>query len=131
MINSGRITLTVTQPDTWHGMGNTNACNNPYVQCAWHDFTRGNARKVESNILTEALTENIGFVSLLLLCVGQHKCQFYVLYSFFYLCISVHIKGDALVEFNQSKFLVMIIDKLSWKDHISFVCKKSLVVSEL
>ena len=40
-------------------------------------------------------------------------------------CISLQIDGEALAEVNKSKFLGVIIDnKLSWKDHISFVCRK-------
>ena len=40
-------------------------------------------------------------------------------------CISLQIDGEALAEVNKSKFLCVIIDnKLSWKDHISFVCRK-------
>ena len=40
-------------------------------------------------------------------------------------CISLQMDGEALVEVNKSKFLGVIIDnKLSWKDHISFVCRK-------
>ena len=39
-------------------------------------------------------------------------------------CISLQIGGEALAEVNKSKFLGVIIDnKLSWKDHISFVCR--------
>ena len=39
-------------------------------------------------------------------------------------CISPHINGETIAEVNKSKFLGVIIDnKLSWKDHISFVCK--------
>ena len=40
-------------------------------------------------------------------------------------CISLQIDGEALAEVNKSKFLGVIIDnKLSWKDHISLVCRK-------
>ena len=40
-------------------------------------------------------------------------------------CISLQIDGEALAEVDKSKFLGVIIDnKLSWKDHISFVCRK-------
>ena len=40
-------------------------------------------------------------------------------------CISLQIDGEALAEVNKSKFLGVIIDnKLSWKEHISFVCRK-------
>ena len=40
-------------------------------------------------------------------------------------CISLQIDGEAIAEVNKSKFLGVIIDnKLSWKDHISFVCRK-------
>ena len=130
MINTGRITLTATQSDIWQGMGNTNSYNNPNVQCTRHDFTLGNARKVGSKILTEATaTANFGFISLLLLSVGHHMCRFYV-FTLFYLYIPVQINEEAITGINQSKFLGLIIDKLSWMDHISFVCKKSLVVSE-
>ena len=39
--------------------------------------------------------------------------------------ISLQIDGEAIAEINKSKFLGVIIDnKLSWKDHISFVCRK-------
>ena len=39
--------------------------------------------------------------------------------------ISLHMDWEAIVEVNKSKFLGVIIDnKLSWKDHISFVCRK-------
>ena len=39
--------------------------------------------------------------------------------------ISLQIDGEAIAEVNKSKFLVVVIDnKLSWKDHISFVCRK-------
>ena len=41
-------------------------------------------------------------------------------------CISLQMDGEALAEVNKSKFLCVIIDnKLSWKNHISFVCRKS------
>ena len=40
-------------------------------------------------------------------------------------CISLQIDGESLAEVNKSKFLGVIIDNnLSWKDHISFVCRK-------
>ena len=40
-------------------------------------------------------------------------------------CISLQIDGEAITEVCISKFLGVIIDnKLSWKDHISFVCRK-------
>ena len=40
-------------------------------------------------------------------------------------CISPQIDGEAIAEFNKSKFLAVIIDnKLSWKNHVSFVCRK-------
>ena len=39
--------------------------------------------------------------------------------------ISLQIDGEAIAEVNKSKFLGVVIDnKLSWKDHISFVCRK-------
>ena len=39
--------------------------------------------------------------------------------------ISLQIDGEAIPEVNKSKFLGVIIDnKLSWKDNISFVCRK-------
>ena len=39
--------------------------------------------------------------------------------------ISLQIDGEAIAEVFKSKFLGVIIDnKLSWKDHISFVCSK-------
>ena len=40
-------------------------------------------------------------------------------------CISLQIDGEAIAEVFKSKFLGVIIDnKLSWKDHIFFVCRK-------
>ena len=39
-------------------------------------------------------------------------------------CISLQIDGEALAEVNKSKFLGVIIDKLSGKDQISFVWRK-------
>ena len=40
-------------------------------------------------------------------------------------CRSLQIDGEAIAEVFKSKFLGAIIDnKLSWKDHISFVCRK-------
>ena len=40
-------------------------------------------------------------------------------------CISQQIDGEAIAEVFKSKFLCVIIDnKLSWKYHISFVCRK-------
>ena len=40
-------------------------------------------------------------------------------------CISLQIDGEALAEVNKSKVLGVIIDnKFSWKDYISFVCRK-------
>ena len=39
--------------------------------------------------------------------------------------ISLQIDGEAIAEVNKSKFLGVVIDnKLSWKDHISFMCRK-------
>ena len=39
--------------------------------------------------------------------------------------ISLTIDGEAIADVNKSKFLGVVIDnKLSWKDHISFVCRK-------
>ena len=39
--------------------------------------------------------------------------------------IYLQIDGEAIAEVNKSKFLGVVIDnKLSWKDHISFVCRK-------
>ena len=39
--------------------------------------------------------------------------------------ISLQIDGETIAEVFKSKFLGVIIDnKLSWKDHISFVCRK-------
>ena len=39
--------------------------------------------------------------------------------------IALQIDGEAIAEVNKSKFLGVVIDnKLSWKDHISFVCRK-------
>ena len=39
--------------------------------------------------------------------------------------ISLQIDGEVIAEVNKSKFLGVVIDnKLSWKDHISFVCRK-------
>ena len=41
-------------------------------------------------------------------------------------CISLQIDGEALAEVNKSKFpCVIIVNKLSWKDQISFVCRNS------
>ena len=41
------------------------------------------------------------------------------------LSISLQTDGEAIAEVNKSKFLCVIIgNKLSWKDHISFVCRK-------
>ena len=41
------------------------------------------------------------------------------------LCIPLHIDGEAVAQVFKSKFLGVIIDnKLSWKDHISLVCRK-------
>ena len=40
-------------------------------------------------------------------------------------CISLQIDVETIAEVFKSKFLGVIIDnKLSWKDHISFVCRK-------
>ena len=39
--------------------------------------------------------------------------------------ISLQIDREAIAEVNKSKFLGVVVDnKLSWKDHISFVCRK-------
>ena len=39
--------------------------------------------------------------------------------------ISLQMDGEAIAEDNKLKFLGVVIDnKLSWEDHISFVCRK-------
>ena len=38
--------------------------------------------------------------------------------------IYLQIDGEAIAEVNKSKFLGVVIDnKFSWKDHVSFVCR--------
>ena len=42
--------------------------------------------------------------------------------------ISLKIDGEIIAEVTSSKFLGVIIDdKLNWKDHVSFVCRKVAV----
>ena len=39
--------------------------------------------------------------------------------------ISLKLDGEIIAEVTSSKFLGVIIDdKLNWKDHVSFVCRK-------